>query len=71
MSYLAEFVGNQVNEVEIAKGVFIERRSFLKLSVVALCGIMLGSNSILKGEDKIVVDENIYDIKNEKDFDVI
>ena len=63
MSYFSEFVSDPENEVEVSKGVFIERRSFLKLSVVALCGILLGSNSILKGEEKIVVDGNVYDIK--------
>lgn len=58
MSYLSEYAGE-----EIAKGVFLERRSFLKLSVLGLCSFLLSSNSLLKGEDKVVTKENIYDIK--------
>ena len=63
MSYFSEFVSYPEAEVEVSKGVFIERRGFLKLSVLGLCSFLLSSNALLKGEEKIVNAENLYDLK--------
>lgn len=64
MSFLPEFTNRfEKVQTEIAKGVIIERRGFIKLSVAGVVAFLLSKTSILNAEEKAKIDENSYDFK--------
>jgi len=64
MSFLPEFTNSFENvQAEVSKGVYIERRGFIKLSVAGLFALLLSNTSILKSQEKIKTDDNVYDFK--------
>lgn len=64
MSYLNDFLDNSdCRTIEVEKGVFFERRGFLRLSAFGLCSLLLSTNTLLKSQEEKTQGENVYDLK--------